>query len=111
MNEITREHKFIPHSVMVRAVTAAMECSYYCRPDNGFVQLLKINTEEEKNYPILSAKNSLCAIGPVIECQILGPWGDKLGLTTISLDLDIDLFNSLPDTTIFDEKTGNNPSA
>ena len=49
---------------------------------------------------------------PGMRCEILGPWGDEEEpVVPIILDVDMDLFIRLPDTSIYNENTGHLPSA
>ena len=78
--------------------------------------LLKSDADQDFYYPIVTSYVHAHAqgepVGPHMRCEILGPWGDeKEPVVPIILDVDMDLFISLPNTSIYNGITGRWPSA
>jgi hypothetical protein len=116
--DIIRDRVFLPYPLLLKAAKLARERNYNQQVTDEFIDdvLPKSDADQVVNYPIVTSYVHAHAQGepvdPHMRCEILGPWGDeKIPLTRICLDVDIDLFIQLPDTSIYHEETGHLPSA
>ena len=116
--DIERALVFLPYPLLLKAAKIALQRNYDRQVTDDFIDdvLPKSDADQDVNYPIVTSYVHAHARGepvdPHMRCEILGPWGDEeKPWTSICLDVDMDLFIQLPDTSIYDENTGHLPSA
>ena len=116
--DIERALVFLPYPLLLKAAKIAQQRNYDRQVTDDFIDdvLPKSDADQDVNYPIVTSYAHAHARGepvdPHMRCEILGPWGDEeIPVTRICLDVDMDLFIQLPDTSIYDEETGHLPSA
>ena len=115
---VDQNHKFFPYPLLLKAAKLARERNYNQQVTDEFIEktIPEADPDQDFNYPIMATLPHEYALGepvdPYIRCKILGPWGDEEEpVVSIILDVDMDLFNSLPNTSIFNGITGRWPSA
>ena len=115
---IDRSFKFFPYPLLLKAAEIARERNYNRQVTDEFIEKIVPEADPEQDfcYPIVvsfpheHAQSKL--VDPHMRCKILGPWGDEdAPIVSVYLDVDMDLFIKLPDTSIYDEETGHLPSA
>jgi len=115
---VERDYKFLPYPLLLKAAKIARERNYNRQVTNDFTS--KVMPESDPNgdfcYPIVVSFPHEHAQSKLVDlhmrCEILGPWGDEdAPIVSVYLDIDMDLFIQLPDTSIYDEETGHLPSA
>jgi|TARA_R110000787_G_scaffold11778_5_gene38656 hypothetical protein len=110
--------KFLPYPLLLKAAATARKRNYNRQVTDEFVNktVPEADPDHDFNYPIVKSFPHEHAQGkPVnmhMRCEILGPWGpSEQPILSVLLDIDMDLFTKLPDTSIYDEETGHLPSA
>ena len=127
--EADRAYKLIPHGIYSQYMTCPISLIPYGwlkdrlggRSPLTLNGMIAYDPTNELNYPIVSAElvpdTSKFPTKTKIRCQIIGPiaegfsGAEELTVSEKSIDMDLDLFNALPDTAIFDSATGHLPSA
>ena len=106
------------YPLLLKAAKLARERNYNQQVTDEFIDktIPEADPDQDFNYPIMATLPHEYALGepvdPYIRCKILGPWGDEAEpVVSILLDVDMDLFNSLPNTSIINGITGRWPSA
>jgi hypothetical protein len=79
--------------------------------DNSLDRNFKFFPHETLLFALRHEHAAGIRVDPHVRCQIAGPWGEKGAIKEVWLDVDIDLFSILPDTSIFDDETGHMPQA
>jgi hypothetical protein len=116
--DFEQAYKFLPYPLLLKAIKISQQRNYNRQVTDEFIAnvLLKSDADQDFCYPIITSYVHEHAQGepvdPHMRCEILGPRGDEENpWTRICLDVDMDLFIQLPDTSIYDEETGHLPSA
>ena len=116
--EVDRNLKFFPYPLLIRAAEIAKKRNYNRQVTEDFINkvLPEADPDGDFNYPISCSFLHEHAQGEPVDvhmrCEILGPWGpEDEPIASVLLDVDMDLFTKLPDTSIYDEETGHLPSA
>jgi hypothetical protein len=117
-NIADQNRKFFPYPLLLKAAEIARERNYNRQVTDEFINktVPKADPDQDFNYPIMFSMQHEHAQGEPVDthmrCEILGPWGpDDESIASIFLDVDMDLFIKLPDTSIYDQETGHLPSA
>ena len=115
---IDRSFKFFPYPLLLKAAEIARERNYNRQVTDEFIEKIVPEADPEQDfcYPIVVSFPHEHAQSKLVDlhmrCEILGPWGDEdKPIVSVYLDVDMDLFIKLPDTSIYDEETGHLPSA
>ena len=115
---VGQNRKFFPYPLLLKAAKLARERNYNQQVTDEFINktIPEADPDQDFNYPIMATIPHEYALGepvdPYMRCEILGPWGDEgEPVVRIILDVDMDLFIRLPDTSIYNENTGHLPSA
>ena len=110
--------KFLPYPLLLEAAKTARKRNYNRQVTDEFVNTVvpEADPDQDFNYPIINSFPHEHAQGKSVDmhmrCEILGPWGDvEIPIVSVFLDVDMELFTKLPDTSIYDEETGHLPSA
>ena len=116
--DIIRDRVFLRYPLLLKATKLARERNYNQQVTDEFINKTIPEADPDQNciYPIMFSIPHEHAQGepvdPHIRCKILGPWGDEAEpVVSILLDVDMDLFNSLPNTSIYNGITEHPPSA
>ena len=106
------------YPLLLKAAKLARERNYNQQVTDEFINktIPEADPDQRCIYPIKFSIPHEHAQGepvdPHIRCKILGPWGDEVEpVVPIILDVDMDLFISLPNTSIYNGITGRLPSA
>jgi|TARA_B100000959_G_C14734191_1_gene522274 hypothetical protein len=111
---------FLPYPLLLKAARIAQQRNYDRQVTDEFIDdvLSKSDADQVVNYPVATSYVHSHAQGEPVEphmrCEILGPWGnEEIPWTKICLDVDMNLFIQLPNTSIYNynEETGHLPSA
>jgi hypothetical protein len=115
---VDQNHKFFPYPLLLKAAKLARERNYNQQVTDEFIEktIPEADPDQDFNYPIIFSMQHEHVQGepvnPHMRCKILGPWGpENEPIASVLLDVDMDLFTKLPDTSIYDEETGHLPSA
>ena len=115
---VGQNRKFFPYPLLLKAAEIARERNYNRQVTDEFINKTfpEADPDQDFNYPIMFSMQHEHIQGkpadPHMRCEILGPWGpDDESIASIFLDVDMDLFIKLPDTSIYDQETGHLPSA
>ena len=110
--------KFLPYPLLLEAAKTARKRNYNRQVTDDFINTVvpEADPDQDFNYPIINSSPHEHAQGNAVDmhmrCEILGPWGpEENPIVSVYLDVDMDLFTKLPDTSIYDEETGHLPSA
>ena len=113
-----QNRKFFPYPLLLKAAEIARERNYNRQVTDEFINktVPEADPDQDFNYPIMFSMQHEHIQGkladPHMRCEILGPWGtDEQPIVSVYLDVDMDLFIKLPDTSIYDDETGYMPSA
>ncbi len=115
---VGQNRKFFPYPLLLKAAQIARERNYNRQVTDEFINKIvpEADPDQDFNYPIMFSMQHEHIQGkladPHMRCEILGPWGpENEPIASVLLDVDMDLFHKLPDTSIYDEETGHLPSA
>jgi len=115
---LDQNRKFFPYPLLLKAAEIARERNYNRQVTDEFINKTVPESDpyQDFNYPIMFIMLHEHAQGKPVDthmrCEILGPWGTEDEPTaSVLLDVDMDLFIKLPDTSIYDQETGHLPSA
>ena len=115
--DIEQDSVFLPYPLLLKAAKIAQQRNYNLQVTDEFINktIPEADPDQNYNYPITGSWQEHAQgepVDPHMSCRILGPWGDEdVPVVSILLDVDMDLFIQLPDTSIYDEETGHLPSA
>jgi len=104
-NIADQNRKFFPYPLLLKAAKIARDRNYNRQGTDEFINktVPKADPDQDFNYPIMFSMQHEHAQGEPVDthmrCEIL------------VLDVDMDLFIKLPDTSIYDQETGHLPSA
>jgi len=117
-NIVGQNRKFFPYPLLLKAAEIARKRNYNRQVTDEFINktVPEADPDQDFNYPIIFSMQHEHVQGepvnPHMRCKILGPWGpENEPIASVLLDVDMDLFTKLPDTSIYDEETGHLPSA
>jgi len=115
---LDQNRKFFPYPLLLKAAEIARKRNYNRQVTDEFINktVPEADPDQDFNYPIMFSMRHEHIQGkpadPHMRCEILGPWGpENEPIASVLLDVDMDLFTKLPDTSIYDEETGHLPSA